>query len=1159
MKKILLVNVYGPNKDNPQFYEKLTKKIYEYNINNTICCGDWNLVVDESNDYQNYKHVNNPKAREVVKEMMELLNLTDIWRDNNPEIKRFTWRKQNPFQQARLDYFLLSEYLIWWWEGADILPGYRTDHSMITLTIQFGEKIKRNTFWKFNQKFLRDKKFVDEINEEIGKVIQEYAIDPFDMNDLTEKSMLDIKLKIPDKLFLDFLLMKIRSRSIAYATMKKRNLNEQERFFSERIDTIERKEDKTEQDVVDLRDLNNELEKIREQKMQGVLLRSRAKWVEEGEKITSYFCNLEKRNYISKQMSRLKDSDGNTLRNQKEIKREVKRNFFKQYQENKVEECDFKTLIKNCPKLNEQEIESQEGLLDVEEAEYALSKMDDGKSPGSDGFGPEFFKFFWRVLGPFVVRALNESFKDGELSATQKEGVITCIPKGNKPREFLKNWRPISLLNVVYKIGSACIANRLKKVLPSLIHSDQSGFMTGRYMGDNIRQIYDLINYLNNENLPGMLLCLDFEKAFDCLSWKFLFKVLKYFGFGPDFCKWIDTFYKNIKSVVIVNGQPTEWFPISRGCRQGDPISPYLFIMSVEILAIMIRENELIKGIKINETEHKIAQFADDTQLFNEGDRISFETSFGILDTFENISGLKLNTDKTQSVWLGSKTNSQVRYLRHLKLEWNPLFFKVLGIWLSTNLEECEEKNYKHNFEECNRLFKIWSLRMITPLGRVAVLKSLILSKLIHLWILLPDPPDKTITEMQKACFKFVWENKPDKISRKSAVKSVKEGGINIPDIKTYITALKLTWIRKYNSTKHKWKSIVDKICPFIKTINKYGPMYALNKPVINKFWSNCFTALQIFHNSCQIKSSEDVLAEPMFHNNKFLIGGQIIWESGWFSKGVYCVAHFMNENGRFYNCNEFCDKYNLPKKVLTYNGSVMAIRSVLKRAGIELSNNSVTKEPLALRLVYSVFKGAKLYYNHLLFDNERPNCCAKWENKFSCEIKWKQVFYKIQKIKEIKLKWLQLRIVHRIIGTNIVLKQMGEKENEMCTFCGSERENIQHLFWRCNISNTFWQSLQKLFHEKCQIAERLQFTEKLILFGLDINTVTDHVFDEILLVAKYYLFKCKYDNRLPLLSNFICHLTTHYETLEYNSKIKSNYDVFKNEWMFYTRLLGNG
>ena len=137
-------------------------------------------------------------------------------------------------------------------------------------------------------------------------------------------------------------------------------------------------------------------------------------------------------------------------------------------------------------------------------------------------------------------------------------------------------------------------------------------------------------------------------------------------------CKWIQTFYKNIKSTVLVNGQCANWFNIERGCRQGDPISPYIFILCVEILAISIRENKQIKGITVNNVEHKISQFADDMQLMNPGDKISFEKSIELISKFGRVSGLFLNAEKTNVVWLGSKKYSKCKYMPTLNFVWNP-------------------------------------------------------------------------------------------------------------------------------------------------------------------------------------------------------------------------------------------------------------------------------------------------------------------------------------------------------------------------------------------------------------------------------------------------------------------------------------------------------
>ena len=135
--------------------------------------------------------------------------------------------------------------------------------------------------------------------------------------------------------------------------------------------------------------------------------------------------------------------------------------------------------------------------------------MQNGKSPGTDGMTVDFLKFFWKHLGVFVVRSLNEGVAKGEMSITQKEGIIICLPKGDKPREYLKNWRPVSLLNTTYKIGSSCIANRLKTVLPNLISEEQTGFVAGMYIGDNLRLLYDMTYFKKphlKQDLPGLLI-----------------------------------------------------------------------------------------------------------------------------------------------------------------------------------------------------------------------------------------------------------------------------------------------------------------------------------------------------------------------------------------------------------------------------------------------------------------------------------------------------------------------------------------------------------------------------------------------------------------------------------------------------------------------------
>ena len=172
-----------------------------------------------------------------------------------------------------------------------------------------------------------------------------------------------------------------------------------------------------------------------------------------------------------------------------------------------------------------------EGELTEKEILAALKKMKNNKSPGTDGFTSEFLNFFYNDIKVFIQRALNEGYVEGKLSITQRQGLITCLPKGDKPKQFLKNWRPITLLNVVYKIASACIAERIKTILTDLISEDQTGFISGRYIGENTRLIYDILHITDEQDIPGLLLIIDFEKAFDSISWKFINNTLNFFNF----------------------------------------------------------------------------------------------------------------------------------------------------------------------------------------------------------------------------------------------------------------------------------------------------------------------------------------------------------------------------------------------------------------------------------------------------------------------------------------------------------------------------------------------------------------------------------------------------------------------------------------------------
>ena len=255
------------------------------------------------------------------------------------------------------------------------------------------------------------------------------------------------------------------------------------------------------------------------------------------------------------------------------------------------------------------------GLLNRRECLDALKSMNSDKSPLTNGLPCEFYKVFWNDLAEILINSLNYSYEIGKLSISQRGGIVKLIPKKDAELNLIKNWRPLTLLNCDYKIATKAIASRIKTVIPKLIFDDQTDFIKGRFIGENIRLIDGFIKYTAEKNMPGLLLFLDFEKAFNTREWSFIQKTFLHFGFGKSLLNWIKVFYCNIESCIFNNGWTSNFFRLGRGVRQGCPLSPYLFVLSLEILAAAIRQKKEISGITLNGKEIKLSQYADGTTL----------------------------------------------------------------------------------------------------------------------------------------------------------------------------------------------------------------------------------------------------------------------------------------------------------------------------------------------------------------------------------------------------------------------------------------------------------------------------------------------------------------------------------------------------------------
>ena len=391
--------------------------------------------------------------------------------------------------------------------------------------------------------------------------------------------------------------------------------------------------------------------------------------------------------------------------------------------------------------------------------------------------------------------SFNYAFAHGKLSPDQRRGIISLIPKKDKNPIFLKNWRPISLLNTDYKLASKCIAFRIKNVLNNIISGEQTGFLKGRYIGENIRLALDMIDYLSVNNLPGIMFLIDFEKAFDKLEWCFILKAMKLFNFGDDIINWVRVLYNDITSCVTNNGHASTFFNLHRGVRQGCPLSPYLFIICGEILSLAIRNNPDIDGINILDSNVKINSYADDTTIYV-SNVFSLECAIKVICKFSEFSELKINLEKSEALPLGSFKDNHPD-ISHLNINFSSGPVRYLGVLLSTCQEKIFELNFIPKLQKLKDILRIWACRDLTPLGKISVIKSLGLSQLIFLFSVLPDPPTHFIQELDSLVFNFIWSGKPDKVKRKTIIGNYSEGGLRMCHIPSLLKGLKIAWVKR--------------------------------------------------------------------------------------------------------------------------------------------------------------------------------------------------------------------------------------------------------------------------------------------------------------------------------------------------------------------------
>ena len=453
------------------------------------------------------------------------------------------------------------------------------------------------------------------------------------------------------------------------------------------------------------------------------------------------------------------------------------------------------------------EVPTCEGLLSREETFSALQGMARGKSPGSDGLPVEFYWTFWDLIGSDLVAVFNESYVSGLLPSSLRKGLISLsFKKGDRLDQ--KNWRPISLLNVHYKLCVRVIAGRLLKVIHLVVNRDQTCGVPGRFIGENVSLLRDFVSNTSEVDVPAALLSLDQEKAFDRVDWDFMFSTLSRMGFGPSFIRWFRLLYTNIRSCVLVNGYSTSVFYPSSGLRQGCPLSPLLYVLTMEVLASSLRCHPDIVGLSlpgISSVLPVVSLYADDTSAI-----VSSDLGVKAFDTyslFEKASGSRLNLGICRGLWLGSWRN---RSDSPVAIDWSNKMIKVLGV--SIGFGDLDEANWRPRIDAVSKCLTSWSSRSLSLSGKALVANALDLSRVWYVASLV-HMPRWVLKELNSLLFGFFWSGKKDKVNRKVVVQPKDCGGFSVVSIELKVQALLVQWFRRFVISPNSWVSLLTDCC----------------------------------------------------------------------------------------------------------------------------------------------------------------------------------------------------------------------------------------------------------------------------------------------------------------------------------------------------------
>ncbi|KAJ4815734.1 RNA-directed DNA polymerase (reverse transcriptase)-related family protein [Rhynchospora pubera] len=648
------------------------------------------------------------------------------------------------------------------------------------------------------------------------------------------------------------------------------------------------------------------------------------------------------------------------------------------------------------------------------------------KTPGPDGFPMFFYQHFWEILKVDIVQAF-QAFHRGEFSISKLNRALLClIPKVDNANK-ISDYRPIGLLNCSYKIFTKVLANRMAVVLQRLIDINQTAFLKGRFNLDGVVTAHEILHWVQKHKDKGLLLKLDFAKAFNHVQWDFLLDILKQRGFSPTWIHWMSQVLKGGMVAVLINGVQGEYFNCQRGLRQGDPLSPYLFILVTDVLSKMLRKGMFHNqfaglGPRLNQgTKVMHLQYADDTLLFLRADKEEVERVKWILKGFEGMSGLRINFAKSELIPLNLSDHRATVFASSLNCKLGALPFKYLGLPL--HWKRPNRRNWLDVIDKIKKKLSSWKGNLLSLGGRLILINS-VLSAIPLYFLSFFKVPKWVLLSFNRLRRTFLWGQKGEVkklalVSWDTIARPKEMGGWGILNLELMNKALlgKWKWNIDYKGCTGLWKEILQ-----IKYSHRVPSSFS-------PFWKGVWSMDQLV----RLGTTKTV------GNGK----NTLFWLDTWFEN--YPLAL------RFPRLFQKTKKPRAKFCEVWFQGR---IRLYLSRG----NPSSLRAEKVQL---LEILNGSS-------FPLEHDGICWHWESKGLFTVKSMYDFLShrgifdytakhLWKLKiPLKVKLFSWLVLNNRISTKDFLARRGMDVDLVCSFCDSN-ESVDHLFLTCSFTAVFW------------------------------------------------------------------------------------------------------